>query len=133
MNYFKVIVDGRCYLAPSEKKHKVIGFYSTFLVKAKSISFVGADVSRLLSKRLNENSIKKLDTFFEKSYVIIDSVYSATEDDYTKGAEGFTFYNPTFVERLKFFLVFFYLKIFSPDELLTNDVNSSTGAGSIDV
>lgn len=116
--YYKIIVEGNNFLVSHESNYKVVGFFTTFFVEAKSTECVNESLIYLLKKRLEIDSIKSKKTFFTESYVLIEAVYPAVEDEYKSVKGGFTLYNLSLFGRLKCYFKFFYLKMMTPERLL---------------
>lgn len=117
MAYYKVVVEGNNFLMPGKSGCRAIGFFTTFVIKASSPEDINKVLRRLMHERLKMHSVKSMNNFLNKSFLLIGSIYYATEQEYEKISEGFTFYDFGIIERIKliykiqFFNIFFRKKL----------------------
>lgn len=124
--HYKIIIEGNNFLVEKESGYKVVGFFTTFVVDARSIEEINEPLISLLNARLANDSIKTTKTFLTESYALIDAVYSAGEDEYRNVRGGFTFFNLSLLGRARSYFKLFYLKVTSPNRVLK--INKSIDA-----
>lgn len=121
MKRFKIILEGHGYfLALSDRKESV-GFFTTFVVSAKSLDDVRSIVIESLKARLNENNIGVVSNLLFTSYSTIEAIYLLEESEPVEITDGFSFYTVNFLRRVVAYMAFIYFKIFSRERLVLID------------
>jgi hypothetical protein len=121
MKRFKIILEGHGYFLTLSDRKESVGFFTTFLVSAKSLDEIRSIVVERLKARLSENNIGVVSNLLFTSYSTIEAIYLLEENEPVEIVDGFSFYTVNFLRRVMAYVALIYFKIFWHKKLIIID------------
>lgn len=118
MSCFKVVLEGRCFGAGEEQNGDVLGFYATVGVVADTSQEFAREVQVALDMILKQNGLRSLNRPLCKSYCRVSEVYSVKKSSEIATLRGASFFHENASQIVLSILLWLYLSIFKPNELV---------------
>ncbi|HYD82104.1 MAG TPA: hypothetical protein VEC06_20050 [Paucimonas sp.] len=118
MGCYKVMLEGRCFLAKTEKEEEIVGFFATIGISATTRQEFFEKIESGLNGVIEANSLNVLRESLKKSFCKISAVYVVEGTNDFAGLGGITLFSESALQPILANFIRIYLSVVKPHELV---------------